>query len=57
MQALLRYPSFEEFFNDVDYRYSGTANSLKYKLERLHTFYTPEQEKKYGILAIKVQLL
>lgn len=55
--ALLIYPSFVDFFKDIDYRLCGTANSLEEKLERVHTFYTPEQEKEYGILAIKIQLI
>ena len=55
--ALLRYPSFADFFKDIDYRFCGTANNLKEELEHIHTFYTIEQEKKYGILAIKIQLL
>ena len=44
--ALLRYPSFADLFTDIDYRLCGTANSLEDKLERVHTFYTIEQEKK-----------
>lgn len=55
--ALLRYPSFDDFFKDIDYKLCGTANSLEEKLERVHTFYTVEQEKKYGILAIKIELI
>jgi len=55
--ALLRYPSFKDLFTDIDYRLCGTANSLEEKLERVHTFYTAEQEKEFGILAIKIQLL
>ena len=55
--ALLRYPSFADLFTDIDYRLCGPANSLEEKLERVHTFYTTEQEKKFGILAIKIQLL
>ena len=55
--ALLRYPSFADFFKDIDYRLCGTANSLEEKLERVHTFYTLEQEQKNGILAIKIQLI
>lgn len=55
--ALLRYPTFNDFFKDIDYKQCGTANNLEEKLERVHTFYTVEQEKKYGILAIKIELL
>lgn len=55
--ALLRYPSFEDFFKDIDYKLCGTANSLQEKLEHVHTFYAEEQEKKYGILAIKLKLI
>jgi ASC-1-like (ASCH) protein len=55
--ALLQYPSFADFFNDIDYRLSGTANNLKEKLERIHSFYTFEEEREHGILAIKIQLL
>lgn len=54
---LLQYPSFIDFFKDIDYRLCGTANSLEEKLERIHTFYTYEQEKKYGILAIKIEII
>lgn len=55
--ALLRYPSFEDLFKDIDYRLCGTANSLEEKLERVHTFYSIDQEMKYGILAIKIDLI
>ena len=55
--ALLRYPSFADLFADIDYKLFGTANNLAEKLERVHTFYTVEQEKEHGILAIKIQLL
>ncbi len=55
--ALLRYPTFADFFEDIDYKLCGTANSLEEKLDRVHTFYTVEQEKEYGILAIKIELL
>ena len=54
--ALLRYASFADLFKDIDYKLCGSANSLEEKLERVHTFYTIEQEKKHGILAIKIEL-
>ena len=55
--ALLRYPTFADFFKDINYRLCGTENSLDEIIERVHTFYTIEQEKKHGILAIKVELI
>ena len=55
--ALLRYPTFSDLFKDIDFRLCGTANSLEEKLQRVHTFYTIEQEKEFGILAIKIELI
>ena len=55
--ALLRYPSFADLFKDIDYKLCGTANSLEEKLKRVHTFYSPEQEKEYGVLAIKIKVI
>ena len=55
--ALLIYPSFADLFKDIDYNLCGPANSLNEKLERIHKFYTYEQEKEYGIVAIKIQLI
>ena len=55
--ALLRYPTFDDFFKDIDYKQCGIANSLEEKLERIHKFYTVEQEKEYGVLAIKIEIL
>lgn len=55
--ALLRYPTFADFFKDIDYKLCGTANSLEEKLDRVHTFYTTEQEKEFGILAIKIEII
>lgn len=53
--GLLRYNSFEDLFNDVDYNISGPANSLSDKLSNIHKIYSKEQEKKYGILAIRIE--
>lgn len=55
--GLLIYPSFADLFYDIDYNLCGIANSLEEKLDRIHTFYTIEKEKEYGIIAIKIQLL
>ncbi|MDD2637082.1 MAG: ASCH domain-containing protein [Bacteroidales bacterium] len=55
--GLLRYNSFKDLFIDIDYNLCGPANSLEEKLERVHIFYTTEEEQKYGILAIKIELI
>lgn len=55
--ALLRYPTFNDFFKDIDYKLCGNSNSLEEKLERIHTFYDVEKENMYGILAIKIELI
>lgn len=55
--ALLIYPSFADLFKDIDYRLCGFADNLEEKLKHLHIFYTKEQERKYGIIAIKIQVL
>lgn len=53
--GLLRYNTFEDLFKDVDYNICGPANSLSEKLINIHTIYSKEEEKKYGILAIHVE--
>ena len=55
--GLLRYNSFRDLFKDIDYNLCGPANSLEEKIERVHTFYTVEEEQKHGILAIKLELI
>jgi len=55
--ALLRYPSFIDFFTDIDYKLCGSTNSLEEKMQHIRAFYTLEQEKEYGILAIKIKLI
>lgn len=57
VEALLIYPSFKDFFKDIDYRLCGTAKSLEEIMNRIRTFYTEEQEKENGILAIKIRLI
>ena len=57
IQGLLRYNTFEELFNDVDFNICGFANNLEEKLENIHKIYSKEEEQKYGILAISVKLI
>lgn len=53
--GLLRYNSFEDLFKDVDFNICGPANSLEEKLNNIHKIYSFEEEKKYGILAIRIE--
>ena len=55
--GLLRYNSFEDLFKYVDYNLSGPANSLEEKLDNIHKIYTKEEENKYGVLAICIELI
>ena len=55
--GLLRYNSFMDLFKNIDYNLSGTSNSLEEKLDNIHKIYTPEEESKYGILAIHIEKL
>ena len=55
--GLLRYNTFRDLFNDIDYNLCGPATSLEEKLKRVHTFYTEDQENQNGILAIKIELI
>ena len=57
IKGLLRYHSFEELFNDVDFNICGPANNLTEKLENIHKIYSKEEEQKYGILAISMELI
>ena len=56
VKGLLRYNSFEELFKDVDYNICGPANSLEEKLEHIHRIYSIEEEQKYGVLGIHVEI-
>ena len=54
--GLLRYDSFENLFKDFDI--SVMADSLMTKkelLDVLEEFYTPEKQKRYGVLGIRIE--
>ncbi|MBR5227869.1 MAG: ASCH domain-containing protein [Clostridia bacterium] len=53
--GLLRYNSFEDLFKDIDFNICGPANSLEEKLDNIHKIYSIEEEKKYRILAIRIE--
>ena len=54
--GLLRYESFEELFKDFDISIMADKSMTKTELlGALEEFYTPEKQKKYGILGIRVE--
>ena len=55
--GLLRYASFEDLFKDLDYNLIGPSDSLESKINHIRDFYSEEEEKQYGVLAIRVKLV
>ena len=56
--GLLRYESFQELFNDFDISILADASMTKAELQNvLEEFYTPEKQKKYGVLGIRLKIL
>ena len=53
--ALLRYKTFSELFDDFPVETFGGADKESL-LEGVHRFYTPERERKVGVLGIKIKL-
>ena len=57
--GLLRYNSFKELIEDFSLSYFGYPNNYdKDKfIEKMYEIYSPEKEKKYGVLGIKLELI
>jgi ASC-1-like (ASCH) protein len=57
--ALLRYKTFRDLVNDFGMEYYGYSkdNSVDDFVESCYTIYSKEQEEKYGVLGIKIELL
>ena len=54
--GLLRYGSFSDLFKDFDISIlSDNSMSKKELLDALQEFYTPEEQKKYGVLGIRIE--
>lgn len=50
---LYQYPTFKELLTFLGY----SGEDLEKKTERMYSIYTPEQEKTYGVLGIKIKKL
>ena len=54
--GLLRYNSFKEMFNDFSIGIMADNSMTKEELlDVLEEFYTPEKQKKYGVLGIRIE--
>jgi len=54
--GLLRYNSFEELFNDFSIGIMADNSMTKQELLNvLEEFYTPEKQKMYGVLGIRIE--
>jgi ASC-1-like (ASCH) protein len=54
--ALLQYESFSKLFDDFSPEAFG-GNDKKSLLQGVRRFYSPEKEKEYGVLGIKIEPL
>ncbi len=56
--GLLRYNSFEEMFEDFDISDLADNSMTKEDLINvLEQFYTPEKQKEYGVLGIRIEVI
>lgn len=54
--GLLRYNTFEELFKDFDIAVMADKSMKKQELLNvLEEFYTPEQQKQYGVIGIRIE--
>ena len=55
--GLLRYDTFEHLFNDFDINVLADNSMSKDELlDVLEEFYTPQKQKQYGVIGIRVEL-
>ena len=55
---LLRYDTFEDMFNDFDISILADKSMTKEELINvLEQFYSKEEQEKYGVLGIRIELL
>lgn len=56
--GLLRYDTFDNMFRDFDISILSSKSMTKNELlNTLNEFYTSEEEKKYGVIGIRIELL
>lgn len=56
VKALYRYESFEDLFSDFPSEYFG-GDSKDELIREIEMFYSKEDQKKYGVVGIKIELI
>ena len=56
VKGLIRYQTFKDMFTDHDMSLFG-GTEIVTLTEKIHEFYKEEDEKKYGVLGIRIELL
>lgn len=55
---LLHYESFDDIFNDFDISVLADFSKTKSEvIKELNTFYTKEEQKKYGVIGIEIKVI
>ncbi|MDD4358414.1 MAG: ASCH domain-containing protein [Candidatus Pacebacteria bacterium] len=54
--ALYRYPNFENLFSDFSPSLFG-GNSKEELIEEIKSFYSKEEQEKYGVIGIKIEVI
>lgn len=56
VSALYRYPNFEKMFSDFpSFLFGGT--SREGLIEEIETFYSKEEQNRYGVIGIKIEMV
>ena len=56
VKALYRYSSFDDLFSDFPPEFFGGV-SKEILIEEIKNFYSVEEEQRYGVVGIKIELL
>lgn len=55
--GLVRYRSFAEMFRDFPATDFGSSSSVEAMVQGMYNIYLPDEERKYGVLGIKLKVV
>lgn len=56
VEQLMTFSSFREMYENIpSEEFDAHGRTIDHMIERTYRFYTPEQEKKWGTVAIKIK--